>query len=130
MSGGGRHGFDEPYVGKSCTYRWFSTPEICMILERFNAVTFIGDNIAQTIYTAFSILLRQDLSLGGLQLWTMDDQDRINCKCDNQFLNTDCLGYTIKSVEEVKKNQGDERVPISVNVSLQYLSLFQTSNLC
>jgi hypothetical protein len=101
-----------------------------MILERFNAVTFIGDNIAQTIYTAFSILLRQDLSLGGLQLWTMDDQDRINCKCDNQFLNTDCLGYTIKSVEEVKKNQGDERVPISVNVSLQYLSLFQTSNLC
>jgi hypothetical protein len=39
---------------------------------------------------------------------TMDDQDRINCKCDNQFLNTDCLGYTIKSVEEVKKNQGDD----------------------
>ena len=44
MSGGGRHGFEEPYVGKRCTCRWFSTPEICKILERFNAVIFIGDH--------------------------------------------------------------------------------------
>jgi len=71
-------------------------------------VTFIGDNVAQTNYTAFNILLREDLSLGGLQYGTMDDQDGINCKCDNQFLNTDCRGYTIKSVEEVQKNQGDD----------------------
>jgi hypothetical protein len=83
LSGGGRHGFDEPYVGKGnniqklqyshsqtqagCTYKWFSTAEICMILERFNAIIFLGGDIAQTIYTAFNILLRKDLAVGGLR---------------------------------------------------------------
>jgi len=75
-----------------------------MILERFNAITFIGDNTAQSIYTAFNIILREDIALGGLQQWLMNEQDRNACKCDNQFLNGDCLGYALKSIEEVKKN--------------------------
>lgn len=90
-----------------CTYRWFSTPEVCMILERFNTIVFVGDEIAQSIYTAFNILLREDLALGGLQQWIMIDQDRKNCKCDNQFLNVDCFGYAIKNRDEVKKNEID-----------------------
>ncbi|TVY90059.1 hypothetical protein LAWI1_G003106 [Lachnellula willkommii] len=116
LSSGGRHGFDEPFVGKGCTYRWFSTPEICMILERFNALVFIGDSTAQTIYTALNIILREDLAIGGLQQWMMNDQDRAACKCDNQFVNGDCLGYAIKGIEEVKKNRKEspyfcERIP-------------------
>ncbi|TVY46056.1 hypothetical protein LOCC1_G002549 [Lachnellula occidentalis] len=116
LSSGGRHGFDEPFVGKGCTYRWFSTPEICMILERFNALVFIGDSTAQTIYAALNILLREDLALGGLQQWMMNDQDREACKCNEQFVNRDCLGYSIKGIEKAKKNMKEspyfcERVP-------------------
>jgi len=75
-----------------------------MILERFNAVVFVGDQTAQFIYAAFNILLQEDLSLGGLQQSIMSEQDRTNCKCDNQFTNKDCFGYLIKSLEEAKKN--------------------------
>ncbi|KAI9055843.1 hypothetical protein LZ554_000782 [Drepanopeziza brunnea f. sp. 'monogermtubi'] len=109
MSGGGRYGFDEPYVGKGCTYRWFSTPEICMILERFNVIVFAGDDVAQSLYAAFNILLREDLSLGGLQEWIMSDEDRAKCRCDNQFLKNDCHKFSVKSIEEVKKNEDGER---------------------
>ena len=75
-----------------------------MILERFNALVFIGDSTAQTIYTALNILLREDLALGGLQQWMMNDQDRAACKCDQQFVNGDCLGYSIRGIKEAKKN--------------------------
>ncbi|KAE9375379.1 hypothetical protein N431DRAFT_436863 [Stipitochalara longipes BDJ] len=115
LSGGGRHGWDEPFVGKGkltqigCTYIWFSTPEICMILERFNAISFIGDELVQSVYAAFNILLREDLSLGGLQQWIMSDQDRKNCKCDGQFLNLECTGYGMKNRDALKKNSRDQK---------------------
>ncbi|KAK2625810.1 hypothetical protein QTJ16_005122 [Diplocarpon rosae] len=108
LSSGGRHGFDEPFVGKGCTYKWFSTPEICMILERFSAVVFVGDDVAQSVYTAFNILLREDLILGGVRDWMMGDVDQAKCKCDGQFLDIDCLKFAVKSIEEVK-NAGRDR---------------------
>jgi hypothetical protein len=80
-----------------------------MILERFNAIVFVGDDVAQSIYAAFNILLREDLALGSLQQWLMTDDERIKCKCDNQFLNNECQGYAIKSIDEVKKNDAGER---------------------
>ena len=82
-----------------------------MILERFSAVVFIGDNLASSIYTAFNILLREDLALGGLQQWRMTEQERIECKCDNQFANSNCLGYAITSSEEFKKNTNGNSSP-------------------
>lgn len=84
-----------------------------MILERFNAVVFVGDELAQSVYAAFNIFLREDLALGGLQQWTMTDQDRLNCKCDNQFLNPECTGYAIKHRDEVKKNDAKKGSPYS-----------------
>jgi hypothetical protein len=96
-------------TGTGCTYRWFSTAEVCMILERFNTIVFVGDELVHSVYTAFNILLREDLALGGLQQWIMSDQDRVICKCDNQFLNQDCAGYAIKNRDEVKKNIGDQK---------------------
>ncbi|PBP20119.1 hypothetical protein BUE80_DR008768 [Diplocarpon rosae] len=108
LSGGGRQGFDEPFVGKGCTYRWFSTLEICMILERFNAVVFVGDDVAQSVYAAFNILLREDLILGGVHDWMMGDEDQAKCKCDGQLLNIDCLKFAVMSVEEVQ-NAGRDR---------------------
>ncbi|PMD66107.1 uncharacterized protein K444DRAFT_640065 [Hyaloscypha bicolor E] len=106
LSGGGRYGWDEPFVGKGCTYRWFSTSEICMILERFNAISFIGDDVVQSVYAAFNVLLREDLALGGVQQWIMSDQDRMSCKCGEQFLNPECTRYAVKNQDEVKKNEG------------------------
>jgi hypothetical protein len=82
-----------------------------MILERFNTIVFVGGELVQSVYAALNILLREDLALGGLQQWIMSGQDRMNCKCDNQFLNQDCIGYAIKNREEVKKNEdvGDRK---------------------
>lgn len=80
-----------------------------MILERFNAIVFVGDDIAQSIYAAFNILLREDLALGSLQQWLMTDEERLKCKCDNQFLNNECRGYAIKNIDEVKKNEAGDR---------------------
>jgi hypothetical protein len=80
-----------------------------MILERFNTIVFVGDELVHSVYTAFNILLREDLALGGLQQWIMSDQDRMICKCENQFLNQDCAGYPIKNRDEVKRNTGDQK---------------------
>ncbi|RPB28100.1 hypothetical protein L211DRAFT_865503 [Terfezia boudieri ATCC MYA-4762] len=75
MSEGGRHGFGAPFVGKGCTYKWFSTEEICMILERFDTVAFIGDTMLGNIYGAFNILLRQNQALGAISQWEMSDHE-------------------------------------------------------
>ena len=80
-----------------------------MVLERFSAVIFVGDDIARSIYLAFNILLREDLAFGGLQEWSMSEQDRESCKCDNQFLD-DCLAYGIKSREDIKGDGWHERI--------------------
>ncbi|KAK9330229.1 hypothetical protein V1520DRAFT_378036 [Lipomyces starkeyi] len=42
LSGGGRIGFSSAFHPLNCEYRWFDTKEICMILDRFDAVIFIG----------------------------------------------------------------------------------------
>jgi len=79
-----------------------------MILERFSAVVFLGDETAQTIYAALNVFLREDISHGGLQEWLMTDDERIACKCDAQFLDNNCLGYSVKSFEEVVKNEAND----------------------
>lgn len=79
-----------------------------MILERFSAIVFLGDETAQTIYAALNIFLREDISHGGLQEWLMTDDERIACKCDAQFLDNNCLGYSVKNFEEVVKNEAND----------------------
>jgi hypothetical protein len=76
-----------------------------MVMERFNALVFIGDDIARGIYLAFNMLLRENLALGGLQEWTMSAADREACTCDNQFLD-DCVGYGVMSSGDIKKSEG------------------------
>jgi hypothetical protein len=127
LSSGGRHGFDEPYVGKcefhpislpiypysppfqtACTHRWFSTPEICTILSRFGAILFLGDELAQTIYAALNVFLREDISHGGLQEWLMTDAERMACRYDAQYLDEGCMRYTMKNSDEVVKNEASD----------------------
>lgn len=80
-----------------------------MILERFNTIVFVGDDIAQSIYAAFNILLREDLALGSLKYWAMTDEGWTRCKCDNQFVNSECQGYAINSRDDLKKNEAGKR---------------------
>src|SRR5437763_616749 len=52
-----------------CSYHWYDTAKICLILERFDGVVFVGDETLQSIYAGFNILLRQDLGLGAMKQW-------------------------------------------------------------
>ena len=104
MSGGGRHGFDAPFHPAGCHYRWYATVELCMILERFDAIVFIGDDMMKHIYAAFNILLRENIGLGGLKQWDMSESERETCKCDNQFTKPECAKYIVVDSEDVRKN--------------------------
>ncbi len=104
MSGGGRHGFDAPFHPAGCHYRWYTTPEICMILERFDAIIFIGDDMIKNIYAAFNMLLRENIALGGLKQWDMKESERETCRCDNQITRPECDKYTVTNSEDVRKN--------------------------
>ncbi|KAI1613441.1 hypothetical protein EDD36DRAFT_465565 [Exophiala viscosa] len=104
MSQGGRIGFDTPYWPKDCHYRWYTVAEICMILERFDTVVFVGDFSLQTIYNGFNILLRQDLAFGALKTWDMDNDLLQQCRCDNQFIVQACTGHFVTTSEDVVRN--------------------------
>ena len=90
MSGGGRHGFEQPYYPAGCHYRWYSTEEICMILERFDAIVFIGDTSLKYIYAAFNMLLRENIATGGLKQWDFTEGERAACRCNNQLMKPEC----------------------------------------
>ncbi|KAK5171604.1 hypothetical protein LTR04_001142 [Oleoguttula sp. CCFEE 6159] len=97
----------------SCRYRWYTTEEICMILDRFDGVVFIGDDMLRHIYAAFNILLRENVALGGLEQWKMTDIERDSCRCDHQFVKPECSNFLVSSSEEVTKHgsEGAHRSP-------------------
>ncbi|KIW22244.1 uncharacterized protein PV07_12150 [Cladophialophora immunda] len=101
LSGGGRIGFDAPYFPRDCHYRWYSVEEICMILERFDAVVFVGDYSLQAVYNGLSILLRQDLTHGALRTWDMDKEKLRQCSCDNQFTSQTCSEHFLTSSHDL-----------------------------
>ena len=108
MSSGGRHGFDAPFAPVACHYRWYSTPEICMILERFDGIVFVGDDLLKNIYAAFNMLLRQDLALGGLKQWDLPDDEKSACRCDAQLTNPKCAKNILLDSEEVASKSGQQ----------------------
>lgn len=57
-----------------------------MILERFNALAFVGDDSARMIYGAFNILLREDLDYGTLREWEMGPWHKKDCQCMTMFI--------------------------------------------
>ncbi|KAF7509382.1 hypothetical protein GJ744_008105 [Endocarpon pusillum] len=103
MTGGGRHGFDAPYYPKGCHYRWYSVAEICMILERFDSLVFIGDDTLQPIYSGLNMLLRQDLALGSLDPSSELSPSELSttCRCDNQFIKDTCSKHALTSNDQV-----------------------------
>ncbi|KAL8742974.1 MAG: hypothetical protein Q9190_004620 [Brigantiaea leucoxantha] len=104
MSGGGRHGFDSPYCSLDCHYRWYSTIESCMILERFDTIVFIGDEMLRYVYSAFNMLLRENMALGGLKQWEMQESEREMCRCGNQLIKPECSKYAVMESTSVQAN--------------------------
>ncbi|KAL9019184.1 MAG: hypothetical protein Q9185_003565 [Variospora sp. 1 TL-2023] len=109
MSGGGRHGFDTPYVPMGCHFRWYSTSEICMILDRFDSVVFLGDETLQHVYSAFNMLLRENIALGALRQWDMKESERETCRCANQLTRPECLAYSVTDSQSVRLNDAGSR---------------------
>ncbi|KAK9333325.1 hypothetical protein V1520DRAFT_332341 [Lipomyces starkeyi] len=96
LSGGGRIGFNSPFHPLDCEYRWFDPEEICMILDRFDAVVFIGEQrMTSHVYAAFNSLLRKNLAWGGLKNWELNEQLRQRCRCESQYTNPQCGGGSV-----------------------------------
>ena len=101
MSNGGRHGFDTPFFPARCHYRWYTSTEICMILDRFDAVVFIGDDMLRNVYAAFNMLLRQNFAMGGVKQWALQETDVDGCTCEQQIMESRCVSEMVKSSSEV-----------------------------
>lgn len=78
-----------------------------MILERFDGIAFIGDDLIQGVYGAFNMLMRRNLALGALEQWRMEEKELQECRCRKQFTNPECSKYFVTSSEEVAKHDGE-----------------------
>jgi hypothetical protein len=72
-----------------------------MILERFNAIAFVGDGLAKRIYMGLNILLREDLAFGALRDWELSPEEKEMCHCRGQF-KEECARSMVMSIEEAK----------------------------
>lgn len=75
-----------------------------MILERFDGVVFIGDDLISGVYGAFNMLLRKNLKLGALEQWRMDEKELEDCRCHNQYTNRECQKFFVQESESVAKH--------------------------
>ena len=71
-----------------------------MILERFDAVVFIGDDTLKHIYAAFNMLLRENIVTGGLE-----QLDLAACRCDNQFIKPECSSHLVTDSRAMSVNK-------------------------
>ena len=74
-----------------------------MVLERFDAIVFIGDDMLKAIYSAFNMLLRENIVTGGLKQWEMSETEKEVCRCDNQIMKPECATRMIMNNEEVRE---------------------------
>lgn len=76
FSGGGRIGFDAPYMPRDCDMRWYATEEICNILSRFDKVIVVGDSMMRHVVGAMNVLLRKDLGYGAVTGWNFGEEEK------------------------------------------------------
>lgn len=77
-----------------------------MILERFDTIVFVGDDMLQRVYGALNMLLRENIAMGSLKQWEMKESERAACRCDDQMIKAECSKYAIMDSEDVRKNDG------------------------
>lgn len=76
MSGGGRIGFDSPYMPRGCDMRWYTSEEICGILGKFEKIILIGDSMLRHMTGSFNIFVRKDIGYGAVTDWNFSTQER------------------------------------------------------
>ncbi|KAK9365666.1 hypothetical protein V1509DRAFT_632429 [Lipomyces kononenkoae] len=103
MSGGGRLGFDAPYMPRGCDMRWYDTREICAIVGRFERIVFVGDAMMRHVVGALHVLLREDLGFGAVTAWNFRPDERDTCFCQGQFDPLNCGVQGIFSSEDVAR---------------------------
>ncbi|KAJ8097291.1 hypothetical protein POJ06DRAFT_240620 [Lipomyces tetrasporus] len=103
MSGGGRIGFDAPYMPRDCDMRWYDRTEICQIMGRFDKILFVGDSMMRHIVGALHILLREDLGYGAVTAWNFRQDERDACFCNGQFDTLRCGVQGIFNSDDVAK---------------------------
>jgi len=75
FSGGGRIGFNTPFMPRGCDMRWFSTEEVCEIFSRFERIIVVGDSMMRHVVGALNVLLRADLGYGAVTNWNFSEQE-------------------------------------------------------
>ena len=78
-----------------------------MILDRFDAIIFIGDGLLQNIYAGFNMLLRENIATGGLKQWKLNQNDRTTCRCDNHIIRPECSAYNVKNSQDVQDSHAE-----------------------
>ncbi|KIW37954.1 uncharacterized protein PV06_09932 [Exophiala oligosperma] len=101
FSGGGRIGFDSPYIPRGCDMRWFSTEEVCQILSRYEKVVVVGDSMMRHVVGAMNVLLRQDLGYGAVTDWNFNEDELRDCFCNHQMDVKSCSVQGIFSTSSV-----------------------------
>ncbi|OJJ32327.1 hypothetical protein ASPWEDRAFT_658676 [Aspergillus wentii DTO 134E9] len=124
MSSGGRHGFDAAYTSQGCSYRWYTTAQICDILRKFDGIAFVGDDSLASVYAGFNILLRKNLALGSLKEWEMSQEQGEMCKCNSQFTSSSCASLRISSSDEIHAQDGKPATQSPYACSTQTLHAF------
>lgn len=104
VSGGGRVGFDEPFVPRGCDFRWFTTEEVCEILGRFERVLVVGDSMMRHVVGAINVLLRKDLGYGAVTNWNFNEDEMNKCFCNHQMDVKSCSVQGIYSTTSVLYN--------------------------
>ncbi|KAB8346230.1 hypothetical protein FH972_023275 [Carpinus fangiana] len=94
MSGGGRIGHDAPYSPRGCDMRWFSSSEICQIMNKFEKVFIVGDSMMRNLAVAVHVFLRADLSDGARTTWK-EDPEGIDCSCRGPFETIKCAYHSV-----------------------------------
>ncbi|KAK9375818.1 uncharacterized protein V1513DRAFT_440947 [Lipomyces chichibuensis] len=126
MSGGGRIGFDAPYMPRGCDMRWYDRSEICNIVSRFDKILFIGDSMMRHVVGALHILLREDLGFGAVTAWNFRQDELDVCFCQGQFDTLKCGVQGIFNSDDVAKFDPDSLKcdPHNMNVQNHVISTY------
>lgn len=78
-----------------------------MILDRFDGLVFVGDEMLAAVYAAFNMLMRENIVDGGLKQWKIDADMRDACRCDGQLMKEQCKAQMLMKSEEIRRDEGD-----------------------
>lgn len=101
IGGGGRPGFDKPFIPLDCDMRWYATVELCDIMSRFGSVIFIGDSLMRHIVEAMYVYLREDIGYGAIAEWAWEPNpeadvlEKEDCMCGTQTGKRACSDLVI-----------------------------------